>query len=373
MFNKRDIIRSKLSIGECILYPPLLFLGITIFRIFLGIILSHSEISTKIKYSIPFAILLYGISIAINEFKYIIINTRVNRIRVFSLRYIWGKRYDINFFKKKIISWENGGFGDYKIAYLVDKSMHTRLKINGSIYNNCDEIINSINLPKIGYPEISISKYIQLVFTGRIKVEDKSNKNGDKKKVVISRLRSRVLMLYPVVLCVGIVFNYMFVKKIILNPNEIEYKILLYIPFVLMVVLVLVSTNEFKFIVINPHINQIRIFSLFVWGKRYDIKDYKGIILSHESNRTGYYKVAYLVDNTMHTRIKLNANNSNIDEMVEVIDLPKIEYLAFVVEHFTRLIFTGRIKIDDEQIIKSFKTWKSKKTRRKKMVKKRGK
>jgi len=368
MSNTRKVIRSRIKLLEVLYRLFLLYIEVILIYIAVGIILSHNEILTKIVWIIPFAIVLLVILVIISEFKFIIINTRINRIRVFSL-FIWGRRYNIKAYKGIIISSENGGSGDYKIAYLVDKSMCTRLKINGSIYNNSEELINSINLPKMGYPELSISNYIKLLFTGCIKVE-KINKNSNKKKIVISRIRLLVFMLYPFLILFGIASSYVIVKTI-QSSNEIFAEMWFIILFVFLLFIVLISIRELKFIIVTPHINQIRVFSLFIWGKRYDIKDYKGIIITEESSRAGDYKVAYLVDNTMHTSIKLNANISNIDEMVEAIDLPKIGYLAFSAEYLVRRIFTNRIKIKDESIIKSFKIWKSNKIRRIMKAKKR--
>lgn len=127
-----------------------------------------------------FTVMLFTVLIIIKDVKFISIDIDLNQIRIFSLYCIFGKRYDIKNYKGIILSKEYGSLGAYRTAYLVDNSMYTTIKINGLFYNNFDELIDAINLPEIKRYKFNVAKYLQLLFTGRIKIESKVNNKKKK-------------------------------------------------------------------------------------------------------------------------------------------------------------------------------------------------
>jgi len=346
MSNTRKVIRSRIKLWEFIYFSFYLYVGVILTHIIIKIVFSNNELSIKIGFIILFAIILFNIIIAINEFKYIIINTKVNRIRVFSLRYIWGKKYDLRSFRGIIIRKENRGYEDYKVSYLVDNFIHIRIKIKGNVYNDFDEIIKYINLPEIKFSGLSIAKYLQLIFTGCTKIGDDMN---NKKNVILSCISPWGLIWYSFFIFFGIISIYA-LKNIIQNLNEMSTKSgsIILVIIILFIVFIAIIVRELKFIIINPHINQIRVFSLFIWGKRYDINGYKGIIIMREYIRyAGNYKVVYFVDDSMHTKFKIKGIYcSNFHELIKAIKLPKIGCPKLSIAKRLRLMFTGRIKIE---------------------------
>lgn len=121
-----------------------------------------------------FAVMLATILIVTKDFKYIRIEDHT--IKIFSLYHFSGKQYDLRNYIGTIGSSEYGSLGTYKTAYLVDKSMYTKVKINGLFYRNFDEMVDAIDLPQIKSYKSDFANYLRLLFTGRMKVEVKQKK-----------------------------------------------------------------------------------------------------------------------------------------------------------------------------------------------------
>lgn len=118
--------------------------------------------------------LLSALLIIIKDFKYVVVCNRY--VKIYSIYHPLGKRYYLDNYIGVIISKEYASAGPYTTAYLIDKSMHTSVKFNGRIYRNLDEMIASINLPEIKNYDFGFLKYIQLLFTGRIKIKIREKK-----------------------------------------------------------------------------------------------------------------------------------------------------------------------------------------------------
>lgn len=121
-----------------------------------------------------FSLMLSSVLIVLRDFKYIILNGQ--QMTVFSIYNLFGKRYDLQQYVGIIVSKEYGSLGAYKTVYLVDKAMYTKVKINGIFYRNYVKIIDHIDLPEIKDYDFGVLKYLQLIFTGRIKIDVKEKK-----------------------------------------------------------------------------------------------------------------------------------------------------------------------------------------------------
>ncbi len=137
-------------------------------------LLLHSKdpVNYSIGWSFLFAGLLFGGVMLLKEFKYIVLKGR--KMRVYSVFRPFGRTIDLNRHRGVITSEEYGSLGSYKTIYLVNKERTTTVKINGLCYRNFDELYTAIGLREIRSCEFTFLKYLQLIFTGRMKIETRT-------------------------------------------------------------------------------------------------------------------------------------------------------------------------------------------------------
>ncbi|QIY90531.1 hypothetical protein [Chryseobacterium gallinarum] len=107
----------------------------------------------------------------IKDFKYIIIDKQRNLIKYYSILRPIGHTLKLDDFDNKIKTSETSVRGEYEVVYLVKKG-YTAFKINGLFYDNFKEIDSSIKLQRIYSYKFNLKLYLQLLFTGKIKIEE---------------------------------------------------------------------------------------------------------------------------------------------------------------------------------------------------------
>lgn len=154
------------------------------FIIFLEFFIFIMYLIKSIKYSIEKGVYLSDILIiilfvfielfliiVIKDFKYIIIDKEKNQLKYYSILRPFGSTLNLNDFDNKIKTTEISIRGQYEVIYLIKKG-YTAFKINGLFYENFKEIDSSIKIKRIYNYKFNFKLYIQLLFTGRIKIEE---------------------------------------------------------------------------------------------------------------------------------------------------------------------------------------------------------
>ncbi|WP_343686545.1 hypothetical protein [Chryseobacterium gleum] len=107
--------------------------------------------------------------IVVKDFKYIIIDKQGN-LKYYSILTPFGHTLKLDDFDNKIKTSETSVRGEYKVVYLVKKG-YTAFKISGLFYDNLKEMDSSIQLKRIYNYKFNLKLYLQLLFTGKIKIE----------------------------------------------------------------------------------------------------------------------------------------------------------------------------------------------------------
>ncbi|WP_312992704.1 hypothetical protein [Chryseobacterium flavum] len=131
--------------------------------------INHSDLSI-----IPIIILtliILGLLLVIKDFKYLVIDNHKNKLTYYSIFRPFGNTLIIDFFDNKIKTSETSVRGEYEVIYLV-KNGYTVFKINGLFYDNMKEIDSSIKLKRIYNYKFNLKLYLQLLFTGKIRIEE---------------------------------------------------------------------------------------------------------------------------------------------------------------------------------------------------------
>ena len=82
------------------------------------------------------------------------------------------------------------------------------------------------------------------------------------------------------------------------------------------------------------------------WGKKIKIDDYKAKIKTKEIGSAGGYSTAYLLDETLTTRVKINGLfYKNFGQLFNSLELTEIRNYEFSIWKYFKLIYTGRLKI----------------------------
>ena len=115
----------------------------------------------------------------VKHIRYIIIKN--NKLRYYSILRPWGKCLDFSNYIGKVISYETGSGGSYKVVYLVDKHRRTAVKLMGLWYKNFEEIDQAIPLNEIKFTP-TVRQYLGLLFFERITIPEKKPKTGKKDK-----------------------------------------------------------------------------------------------------------------------------------------------------------------------------------------------
>ncbi|WP_343659645.1 hypothetical protein [Chryseobacterium sp.] len=111
------------------------------------------------------------IIIVIKDFKYVIIDKQRNSLKYYSILRPFGNTLKLDDFDNKIKTSETSVRGEYEVVYLVKKG-YTVFKISGLFYDNFKEIDSSIKLKRIYSYKFNLKLYLQLLFTGKIKIEE---------------------------------------------------------------------------------------------------------------------------------------------------------------------------------------------------------
>lgn len=105
--------------------------------------------------------------------------------------------------------------------------------------------------------------------------------------------------------------------------------------------------KDYKYIKIDNQHKILIWYSLLVpWGKRVNFSDYKAKVVVTEITRYSSYPTAYLLDDTLTTRIKINGLfYKNFGELFNALEVDEIKdhYINFW--RYWKLLFTGRLKI----------------------------
>lgn len=152
--------------------PPFIF----VFVVFIGrgvIICMKEGISIGMICSLLFFVFLeYIILFLLREVKYIIIDKEKGLIKYYSILRIFGKTLKLKDFESKIKITEIPIGNEYFSIHSVNEKGYTAFKINGSFYENFEDLDISIDKPYIYNYRFSFWLYLKLGLTGRIKVEN---------------------------------------------------------------------------------------------------------------------------------------------------------------------------------------------------------
>lgn len=110
--------------------------------------------------------------VVVKDFKYLVIKKQSNLLKYYSILKPFGNTVKLDDFDNKIKTTETSVRGEYKVIYLI-KDKYTVFKINGLFYENFKEIDSSIKLKRIYHYRFNLKLYLKLLFTGRIKIEEK--------------------------------------------------------------------------------------------------------------------------------------------------------------------------------------------------------
>mgnify|MGYP007111634751 CR=1 FL=1 len=110
---------------------------------------------------------------------------------------------------------------------------------------------------------------------------------------------------------------------------------------------VLMIFKDFKYIRIDTEQKTMTWYSPVIpWGKKIFLTDYKAKIKTKEIGSAGGYSSAYLLDETLTTRIKVNGLfYKNFGQLFNSLELTEIRHYEFNIWKYFKLIYTGRIKI----------------------------
>ncbi len=111
------------------------------------------------------------IIIVIKDFKYIIIEGEKKQLKYYSVLRPFGCILRLDDFDNKIKTSETSVRGEYEVVYLVRKG-YTAFKISGLFYDNLKEMDSYIKLKRIYNYKFNLKLYLQLLFTGKIKIEE---------------------------------------------------------------------------------------------------------------------------------------------------------------------------------------------------------
>lgn len=150
-----------------------LWMVICVIGIFAAIIkiLKNNEVYTfQLLFIISLLILVnFLFSVVIKDFKYIMIYK--NEIKYYSILKPFGKILKLSEYESKIKTTEFSIQGDYDVIHLVNKKGYTAFKISGLFYENFMEMEKAIQLKHISNYKFNWRLYLQLIFTGKMKVE----------------------------------------------------------------------------------------------------------------------------------------------------------------------------------------------------------
>lgn len=154
------------------------FLVICEFGITLGLVKAVIKKTDNIHENngsfIPIVILIIvilSLLLVIKDFKYIIIDRQRNSLKYYSILRPFGYTFELDDFDNKIKTSETSMRGEYEVVYLVRKG-YTAFKISGLFYDNLKEMDSSIKLKRIYNYKFNLKLYLQLLFTGKIKIEE---------------------------------------------------------------------------------------------------------------------------------------------------------------------------------------------------------
>jgi len=111
--------------------------------------------------------------LVVKDFKYIKIDKEKKQLRYYSILSPFGRTLNLENYENKIITSEVSIQGSYDVIHLVNKKGYTAFKISGLFYENFKEINSSIKLQRIYNYRFNWKLYLKLLFTGRIKVQQK--------------------------------------------------------------------------------------------------------------------------------------------------------------------------------------------------------
>jgi hypothetical protein len=116
-------------------------------------------------------IVILSLLLVIKDFKYIIIDRQRNLLKYYSILRPFGYTFKLDDFDNKIKTSETSMRGEYEVVYLLKKG-YTVFKISGLFYDNLKEMDSSIKLKRIYNYKFNLKLYLQLLFTGKIRIEE---------------------------------------------------------------------------------------------------------------------------------------------------------------------------------------------------------
>ncbi|WP_312992707.1 hypothetical protein [Chryseobacterium flavum] len=169
------MIKSKIHLNWYLWAFFMIFLATFIFVMYIvGTIIDmlNEKISLSYILIISFFIFLELVFVlVVKDFKYIAIDKQKNQLRYYSILKPFGKDLNFDDFDNKIKTSETSIRGEYEVIYLVKKG-YTVFKISGLFYDNLKEIDSSIKLKRIYNYKFNLKLYLQLLFTGKIRIEE---------------------------------------------------------------------------------------------------------------------------------------------------------------------------------------------------------
>jgi hypothetical protein len=147
--------------------------------LFNGIINNDNNPGLSFKILIFFILLIPFIVVVatIMDFKIIRIDTKNRIMTRYSIIRPYGKSINLNDYIAKIKVRQATSTNNYSVGYLVDRTMTTRIRINGQFYKNFGEIYNALGLKEVKDFKYGFWRYFVLLYTGRLKIQqtDKNN------------------------------------------------------------------------------------------------------------------------------------------------------------------------------------------------------
>lgn len=159
-----------------LLWMLLAIAGLLLFMIKVLIGAQGKEILPIIAFQLFFGSLLAISVLVLRDFKYVKVNSLKKELKFYSILSPFGKLIDLNVFIGFIKSTEFTINGEITTVHFVNNKMITQFKLSEIFYENFNEIINTIELKEIKSYDFGLWKYLQLIFTGKLKVTPKDNR-----------------------------------------------------------------------------------------------------------------------------------------------------------------------------------------------------
>lgn len=169
------MIKSKIHFNWYLWFFLILFCEIGIIISLIKVIIRKIDDYNNLSFIPIFILLIIILSflLVLKDFKYIKIDKEKNQLKYYSILGPFGRTLKLDNYEHKIITSEVSVQGNYDVIHLVNKKGYTAFKISGLFYENFKEINSSIKLQRIYNYRFNWKLYLKLLFTGRIKIQQK--------------------------------------------------------------------------------------------------------------------------------------------------------------------------------------------------------